>query len=185
MEEQQNIKTETETPEHIAAKAWAAQKQRNRTARLRALGLNARGKPLKDRHKNRDPEKQRVYQANYGKKHKAARERLGLTIAAFNKLPRATRLMELNYPAKGAPGKDKTERNRARSREWYRKNKGKAKVSELAGAIRRDIDSREAARGSNGPIPAPTTRDVRFCPHCGWNIDATRKAQAFIDGRVG
>jgi hypothetical protein len=149
-----------ETPERLAQKARVAALARARTARLRALGLNARGKPLKDRHKNRDLEKQKMYQANYGRKHKAARERLGLTISQFQKLPRAVRLKELNV--------DQKERIRARQRDWYRQNKAKAGVAKAT---------------PNGVLPVDD-RSVKFCPHCGWNIDALRKAQAFIDGRV-
>jgi len=156
MEEEQNIEKAALEAEQEEAKRDARDRERHaayarkRTASLRALGLSARGKPLKDRHKSRDPEKQRKYQAAYGAKQKAARKRLGLSIAEFMKLPRATRLMELNHPRRGKAGR----------------------------AVAK------ATPASNGPIPAPTTRDVKFCPHCGWNIDATRKAQAFIDGRV-
>ena len=50
---------ETETPERLAEKARVAALARERTARRNALGLNARGKPKKDRHnKNRDDAKQ-------------------------------------------------------------------------------------------------------------------------------
>jgi hypothetical protein len=154
-----------------ARKAYVARKARERTARLRALGLNARGKPLKDRHKNRDNEKQKRYQHNFAARHKAARERLGLTIMEFNKLPPATRLAEYNK-LKGKAVNPKLERNRALKREWYQQNKDKV------------MAARRSKTVSNGPTPARVERDVRFCPHCGWNIDATRKAQAFVDGRV-
>jgi hypothetical protein len=40
------------------------------------------------------------------------------------------------------------------------------------------------APARNGVVPTPD-RIVRWCPGCGWNIDATRKAQAIVDGRVG
>jgi hypothetical protein len=158
MEEEENQEIITATPPDavVERRKKAAAYQRARVARLRALGLSARGKPLKDRHKNRDPEKQMKYQANYNKKWKAARERLGLTIAEFQKLPRATRLMELNHP-----------------------RRGKAVKATPA-----------PQRADNGVLPIrsdtrfDTDRSVKFCPHCGWNIDATRKAQAFVDGRV-
>jgi hypothetical protein len=164
------------TPDDRAVeKARNAAKARARTAQLRALGLSARGKPLKDRHKNRDAAKQRRYQANYGRKHKAARKRLGLTITEFQKLPRATRLMELNYPTQGK-AVDPKERNRQRQREWYHKNKGKA------GGTVQWLHPETGKPLANGVLPTDD-RTVRFCPHCGWNIDATRKAQAFVDGR--
>jgi hypothetical protein len=87
--------------------------------------------------------KQRRYQADYNRKHKAARERLGLTIAAFNKLPRATKLKELN---RHVPPNDKVERQRARQRAWYLRSKAKKEVT------------------SNSAI--------NFCPNCGFNIKA-------------
>jgi hypothetical protein len=163
---EENTKSEEIRVEPLVnlAKAHLAAKARERTARLHALGLTARGNPRKDRHKSRDAEKQRQYQASYNIRQKAARARLGLTIAEFKKLPRATRMMELNYPA-GIT--DANERRKMQQRKWYHKNKGKAKVAAV----------------SNGVLPADD-RSVKFCPHCGWNIDATRKAQAFIDGRV-
>jgi hypothetical protein len=159
-----------QTDEERVRRQKAAALARERTARRNALGLNARGGPRKNRHnKNRNDAKQRQYQHNFAARHKAARERLGLTISEFNKLPQATRLAEYNR-LKGKPV-DAKERNRAKKRSWYHENKEKVM------AARR-------AKSSNGPTPVPTTREVKFCPHCGWNIDATRKAQAFIDGRA-
>lgn len=36
---------------------------------------------------------------------------------------------------------------------------------------------------NNSQMPR-VDRRVKFCPHCGWNIDACSKAQAFVDGRA-
>lgn len=138
--------------QEIARKARNAAKARERTARFRALGLNARGKPKGSRG-SRDPAMQRVYQANFAARHKAAREALGLTIAEFQKLPRDKRMAAMKQP-KGVPVLVMSKRKKR-------------------GVVVRD----------NG-IVAPDDRSVKFCPHCGWNIDATRKAQAFVDGRV-
>jgi len=139
----------------IERRKKAAAYQRARVARLRALGLSARGKPLKDRHKNRDPEKQKRYQDAYNVKQKAARKRLGLTIAEFMKLPRAVRLKELN---------------------GVRRGKARAKATTADNGVVPEVLVK--------PLRSDTDRSVKFCPHCGWNIDATRKAQAFVDGRV-
>ena len=73
-----------------------------------------------EQNKQEELAKQRQYQANYFKRHKAARTRLGLTIAQFNKLPRATRMMEMKHPGSVS---SKAKRNRERQRQWYRKNK--------------------------------------------------------------
>jgi hypothetical protein len=178
MEEQETNTAEqvTESPRlsEEERKQWNARRSRERTARLRALGLNARGKPRKDRHrKPRNPDKQKQYQDNYNRRHKAARTRLGLTIAEFNKLPRATKLMEMKGKAV-----DPKERNRAAKREWYRQNKDKVMAARRAKALPtvKEMNAEWTAISDN--------RAVRFCPHCGWNIDATRKAQAFVDGRA-
>lgn len=169
----QGYEVETAAQEAEAArKAHNAAKQRERTERLRALGLNARGMPPLGTGsgrpaKRRNPAKQRKYQANFSARHKAARERLGLTIAEFNKLPKATRMMEM----KGVEITDRSpsskEKQRAKQRAWYHRNKAKQATVEA----------------NNGVRPA-TDRSIKFCPHCGWNIDATRKAQAFMDGRT-
>jgi hypothetical protein len=172
--------------DRAAQKARVAAKARERTARLRALGLNARGKPLKDRHKNRNVTKQLQYQANFNARHKAARERLGMTIAEFNKLPRERRAMEYNklkgkpvFTVKGALAKDRAERGRQRRREWYHRSKAKSGVSQLASTIRADIDSREAARSG-------ATEHMSECPVCGCNLDkirAIRLAVKFEEAR--
>jgi hypothetical protein len=157
----------------------AAAYQRARVARLRALGLSARGNPLKDRHrKKRDIAKQRQYQHNFAARHKAAREALGLTISQFNKLPRAQRMIAYNKLKHPKEWGDKAERNRAAKREWYRQNKDKVMAARRAKALPtvKEMNAEWAAASDN--------RAVRFCPHCGWNIDATRKAQAFVDGRA-
>jgi hypothetical protein len=130
-----------------------AAKARERTRRLHALGLTARGLPRKDRHQNRDAAKQKQYQANFAARHKAARKLLGLTISEFNKLPKAQRMIAMKHPHK----------------------------VRMAAQGTLKADKAVPQRADNGAVP---TREVRFCPHCGWNIDATRKAQAFVDGRV-
>jgi hypothetical protein len=32
------------------------------------------------------------------------------------------------------------------------------------------------------PVGGTVDRAIRYCPHCGWNLDAMQKAQSFIDG---
>jgi hypothetical protein len=75
-----------------------------------------------------DRVKQRRYQANFNKRHRAARKRLGLTIAAFNKLPKATRMLEMKHPGSVSA---KAKRNRERQHAWYlRRKAAKATNSE-------------------------------------------------------
>jgi len=148
---------------------------RERVAKLNAMGLSARGNPLRRggrpklaRAKRRDPAKQRQYQANFMARHKAARERLGLTIAQFSKLPKATRMMEMK---RGLTTASK-ERARAQQREWYHKNKEKVM------AARR-------AKASNGTTAAPAASayNINECPNCGCPIRALTVALRFEEER--
>jgi len=92
-----SAEAETNAVLFLRTKQTTNRKKQTMEAEIKTYGVDREGKPKK----RINYTKQKRYQHAYNKRNKAARKRLGLSIAEFKKLPAATRLMEMHYdPAK-------------------------------------------------------------------------------------